>query len=293
MTPNELQFLGEENQFALAEQSDYAILPIPYEGAVSYGAGTAAAPQAVLEASCYLEFYDETLKFQPHEHGIFTLAPLVAKQDHTEMIQLIYEQTRELVQIMKFPIILGGDHSISSGVFKALQEYYGALSCIQIDAHADLRDSYEGSKLSHASVMARIREMTEHTLQLGIRSMSFEEAKKVASEQIPLCTMHEYRDGHYDLRAALDELPYPVFITFDVDAFDWSVISSTGTPEPGGFTWDEALELLQLVFQHKNVVGFDIVELSAGDRNSEFAVAKLLYKMIAFHIMAKQSKLGG
>ena len=290
MTLHELQFLGKENEYAQFDSAAYAILPVPYEGAVSYGTGTAAAPQAVLEASCYLEFYDEVLKFQPHESGIVTLAPLSPVEHHAEMHQRIYEKTRELLQHSKVPILLGGDHSISSGAFKALYEHHGYLSCIQIDAHADLRDSYEGSPFSHASVMSRIREFTEHTLHIGIRSMSAEEAQRVAKERIQLCTMHDYRNGLLDADAMLETLPNPLFLTFDVDAFDWSVIASTGTPEPGGFTWDEAMDLLQTIFQKKHVVGFDIVELSAGHRNSSFAVAKLVYKMIAFHIMSEQHK---
>jgi agmatinase len=284
MKISELQFLGPENEFAQWETAKFALLPIPYEGAVSYGRGAAAAPEAVLKASCFLEFYDEVLKFQPHEAGIITLAPPPISDDHAVMHQTIYEHTREIINAGKMPVILGGDHSISSGVFRALKEKYGQLSCIQIDAHSDLRDAYEGSIYSHASVMARIREMTPHTLQLGIRSMSFEEAKTIARDGLPVCTMYDYRRGLYSLDEALKALPDPVFLTFDVDAFDWSVIACTGTPEPGGFTWNEAMILLWKIFERKHVVGFDVVELAADphDRNSPFAVAKLIYKMIGF-----------
>lgn len=284
MKAHENQFLGVENEFAQWETAQYALLPVPYEGAVSYGHGTAGAPEAVLKASCFLEFYDEVLKFQPHEAGIITLAPPPILDNHAKMHQTIYEHCREIVSAGKTPVVLGGDHSISSGVFRALKDKYGQLSCIQIDAHSDLRNAYDGSIYSHASVMARIREMTSHTLQLGIRSMSLEEAETIARDNLPVCSMHDYRSGHFSLDEALDALPDPVFLTFDVDAFDWSVIASTGTPEPGGFTWDEAMKLLWRIFERKRVVGFDVVELSADphDRNSPFAVAKLLYKMIGF-----------
>ena len=185
-------------------------------------------------------------------------------------------------------MLLGGDHSISPGFLRALCEEYGTLSVIQIDAHADLRDSYQGSKFSHACVMARIRELTPHTLQIGIRSMSFEEAQRVEREDLPVCTMSDFRRGKFDMDAALENLPDPVFITVDVDVFDWSVIMSTGTPEPGGFTWDEAMDLLKNIFAHKRVVGFDVVELSYSetDKNSAFAVAKLIYKMLGFKLAA-------
>ena len=137
--------------------------------------------------------------------------------------------------------------------------------------------------------MARIRDYTRETLHIGIRAISIEEAEKASREQIPLCTMHDFRTGQFDLNAALASLSDPAFVTVDVDAFDWSVIASTGTPEPGGFLWDEGLDLLQKIFSRKNVVGFDLVELShsENDRNSPFAAAKLVYKMLGFKLASE------
>jgi agmatinase len=137
--------------------------------------------------------------------------------------------------------------------------------------------------------MARIREMTPHALQIGIRSMSKEEAEWIERERLAVCTMHEFRNNLFNWRAVLETCPDPVYITFDVDAFDWSVIASTGTPEPGGFSWDEAILLLQHIFHTKRVIGCDLVELSYSphDRNSPFAIAKLIYKMIGMHIISK------
>lgn len=280
-----LQFLGQENECAAWDAATYAILPVPYEGAVSFGKGTAEAPDEVLKASQYLEFYDEVLKIEPHTRGISTLAPTPVTRNHAEMHEIIYEHTREILLANKFPIVLGGDHSISSASFRAVKEKYGRLSCVQIDAHADLRDAYEGSQFSHASVLARIRDMTKDALQLGIRSMSKEEAERIDAEQLSVCTMHDMRQNSCNWIDLLESLPNPVYITFDVDAFNWDVIASTGTPEPGGFSWDEAVDILQRIFSSKRVVGFDAVELSAFpyDRNSPFAVAKLIYKMIGFH----------
>ncbi|MDZ7370922.1 MAG: agmatinase [candidate division KSB1 bacterium] len=282
------KFLGEENEYAGWEEARYVILPVPYEGAVSYGRGAAGAPDAVLEASCYLEFYDEVLGFCPHRAGIAVAAPLAISDDHREMHERIYHRTAEILWEKKIPVVLGGDHSISSGVFRAFKEHYGTLSCIQFDAHADLRPEYQGSRFSHASVMARIREMTPHTLQIGIRSLSEEEARLIDEQRLSVIFMHNLRRGKVDLDAALAELPDPVFITFDVDAFDWSVISSTGTPEPGGLLWDETVAMLSRIFAAKNVVGFDVVELAVEthDRNSPFAVAKLIYRMIGLSIAA-------
>jgi len=284
MKMNNRQFLGSENEFAQWERAKYVILPVPYEGAVSYGHGTASAPDALLDASEYLEFYDEVLKCCPHQVGIVTAEPTPISTDHARMHQIVFEKTNDILQHHKIPVLVGGDHSISSGAFRAFYEKYGSISCIQIDAHGDLRHQYEKSIYSHASVLARIREMTPHTLQIGIRSMSIEEAETISKEQMMVCTMHDYRRRLFPLDDALSKLPDPVYLTFDVDAMDWSVVASTGTPEPGGFYWDEMMDLLEKIFTCKQVIGFDMVELStsANDRNSPFAAAKLLYKMIAF-----------
>ncbi len=277
-------FLGPDVDQPSFEDATFVILPVPYEGGVSFGTGTAQAPDAVLEASAFLELYDEVLDCEPCRAGIVTLESPDIPEDHEGMLSTVYTVTTSLLDKEKFVILIGGDHSITSGYYKALHDKYGTVSVIQLDAHADLRDSYEGSKLSHACTMSRIREYTRDTLQIGIRSMSVEEAERVKAEHINLCTMHEYRSGKFDLDAALGNLPDPVFITLDVDVFDWSVIASTGTPEPGGILWDEAMTLLQKIFTMKDVVGFDVVELACNenDRNSPFAVAKLIYKMIGF-----------
>ena len=285
MRLNKYQFLGEENIFANELSAQYTILPAPYEGGVSYGVGAAKAPAAILEASRYIESYDEVLKIEPFRRGITTLRPLTIHETADKMHHAVSEAVREIMDAGKFPIVLGGDHSISGAVFRALKEKYEPLSCVQIDAHSDLRDSYMGSKLSHASVMARIREQTSHALQLGIRSMSVEEAQRIESEKLSVFTMNSVRSAGFDLHAELQKLPDPVFITLDVDALDWSVVWSTGTPEPGGFGWDEIVEILTALFKTKKVIGFDIVELAHApfDRNSPIAVARLIYKMIGLH----------
>jgi len=158
------------------------------------------------------------------------------------------------------------------------------MGVVQFDAHADLRDSYEGSPLSHACVMARMRGLTRHTLQIGIRSLSIEEAALINKERLAVGFMHQVRAGGFDFDAALKQLPDAIYLTIDVDAFDWSVVRSTGTPEPGGLLWDEAITMLRRLFETKTVVGCDVVELSHrdDDPNSPFAVAKLIYKLIGF-----------
>ncbi len=286
MHPHPKPFLGLDSEFGDFARAAAAILPFPYEGGISYGSGAALAPEAVLEASFYLEYYDEVLEQEPCRMGIFTALPPSIPENPEAMIRTMVESAGSLLEAGKLVAVIGGDHSISSGFFRALQEIAGTRSVIQLDAHADLRDEYEGSRLSHACAMARIRELTPHTLQLGIRSISIEEARRVQQENIPLYTMRDLKRSNPAVKEALDMLPDPVFVTVDADVFDWGVISCTGTPEPGGLFWHEALDLLHSIFRSKKVSGFDVVELAYrdADRNSPFAVAKLIYKMLGFKL---------
>ena len=288
MKLNAKQFLDLSAEFAEFKTASVAILPVPYEGGVTYGSGTAQGPDAVINASQHLELYDEILKAEPFRMGIATLMPLKSPSDLQDLHEAIYRCSKAVIKEGKFLVLLGGDHSISIGYFQALHEKHPLLSVIQLDAHADLRDKYRGNPFSHACVMSRIREVTPHTLQIGIRSMSWDEARRIERENLAVCTMTDYREGNFDIDAEISRLPDPVYVTVDVDVFDWSVIRSTGTPEPGGFLWDEALHLLQKIFRNKNVAGFDVVELSgnSNDRNSAFAVAKLIYKMLGFKLDA-------
>ena len=293
MKINEFQFMDVGPEFSDFDAAAFAILPLPFEGGISYGAGTAQAPDAVIKASAYIELYDDILKAEPYKAGIVTLHPPKSHFHVDKLHEVIHEELEEIIQAKKFIVGIGGDHSITTPHFLALKKKYGDFSVIQIDAHADLRAEYEGSPHSHACVMARIREHTKQTLQLGIRSLSREEVDLVAAEKIDLVTMYAIRKGA-DWKALLDKLPDPVFITIDVDAFDWSVIASTGTPEPGGFLWHEALDLFDAIFAVRNVIGFDVVELSHAehDRNSPVAAAKLIYHLIGLKIKYHLAKTG-
>lgn len=282
------QFLGLDSTFTAYEPSAVVVLPITYEGGISYGSGTAKGPEAVIEASNYLELYDESLAAEPYRLGIATVRPPDTSADPAEMQKTICHRVLSLLEDGKFVVAIGGDHSISTAYVKALHTKYHRISVIQLDAHADLRDVYDNSPFSHACVMSRIREITTDTLQIGIRSLSLEEARRIENENMVVCTMSDLRSKKLDVAAALDQLPDPVFLTVDVDVFDWSIVRSTGTPEPGGLLWDEAMALLRTIFNRKNIIGFDVVELSYDrhDRNSPFAVAKLVYKMLGFKLDA-------
>jgi len=286
------QFLNPGFEYTRYHTAAVAIVPVPYEGGVSYGTGAAQAPDAVIEASSHLELYDEMLDAEPYRMGIATVGhpeiSAAAERTHASVYAII----KTLIDDDKFVVMLGGDHSLSSGCVKALREKHPRISVIQLDAHSDLRDTFGDSPYSHACVMSRIRELTGDTLQIGIRSMSVEEARRIERERLAVCTMSAYRSGEFDVNAALDALIDPVYLTVDVDVFDWSLIRSTGTPEPGGLLWDEALALFDQIFKRKNVVGIDVVELCGdpNDRNSAFAVAKLMYKMLGFKLAAEVNR---
>ena len=279
-------FLDPPAAYADPATSAVALLPVPYEGGISWGRGAALAPQAVIEASAELEMYDEALRFETCRMGIATLPYPEDLSSPEAMISSVRRATRSILGQGLFPVLLGGDHSVSIGFFQALCEAHPSLSVIQIDAHADLRESYQGDPLSHACIMARVREHTSHTIQIGIRSLCAEEDVRIQREDLCVCTMENYRQGTFDLRAAVRKLPDPVYLTVDVDALDWSVVRSTGTPEPGGFSWYEALDLVRSVFRERDVIAFDVVELAQDppDRNGAFAVAKLLYKMLGLKL---------
>ncbi len=292
VNPHPTPFLSPPPGLRDLERARVVIVPVPYEGGISYGAGTSGAPRAILEASGQLEFYDEVLGAEPVQVGIATVEAPPVPSDPKGMLRKVFAVVTHLLERDKFVGVMGGDHSITSGTVRAFKKRYPDLGVIQLDAHADLRETYRGSPFSHACAMARIREMTPSTFQVGIRSLSADEARRVHRENLALCTMEQWRSGAFDWKGALAGLPEKVFVTVDVDVLDWSVVSGTGTPEPGGFLWDEALFLLKSIFDAKEVVGFDVVELSCrpGDLNSPFAVAKLIYKMIGFKFARQLSR---
>lgn len=289
------QFLDIGPEYSGFDRSAVSILPVPYEGGISYGAGTAAAPGAILEASVQMELYDEVFQARPCNMGISTLAPVPVTDDPEQIFRHVRTTTAEILSGGRMPVILGGDHSVSNGGVRACFDRFPSLSVVQFDAHADLRDSFRNSPLSHACTMARVLDYCSSTLQLGIRSLSAEEAARISSRQLPVFFMHQCRQCPADVITAIDGLSDPVYITVDVDAFDGSVVRSTGTPEPGGFLWDEALFFLREIFIRRRVIGFDIVELSvdASDTFSVFAVTRLLYKMLGFTLQSHIRRTGG
>ena len=275
-------FLGRETATTDFARARFAVIPVPYERTTSYQKGTAAGPQAILDASPYLEFYDEELQSEPFRAGVFTLPPLGFSGEFEEDFNRIRDRVSETLSENKFPIVLGGEHSITSAVVAAFKQKYPDLTVLQLDAHSDLRDSYEGTRYSHACVMRRIFEQDVPFVQVGIRAQDASEAQFARNHDIPVFYAHQLHDRGFP-QEILDRLNGHVFITFDLDFFDPGVMPATGTPEPGGFFWPETIRFLRKVFQKKKVVGADIVELSPinGLVYPDFTAAKLAYKMIA------------
>lgn len=271
-----------------------ALLPVPYDLTTSYQPGARFGPQALVAASAYLELYDQELDDAPYDVGIHTLPPLELVASGPEaMREAIENAAGQLLDAKKFPIVLGGDHSVTHGVLRALAARCGAFSVLQLDAHADLRHSYQGTPWSHACVGRRACDLDGVTLvQLGVRSLCDEEAQflKENPDRIRcICAQALHEDRAAGL-AALDALWDPVYITIDLDCFDPSVMPATGTPEPGGLLWYDVLALLRPVFQRHRVLGCDVVELAPipGLAAPDFLAAKLVYKLIGYWKHAQQ-----
>lgn len=286
-------FLAIEEKYSNYKDSLIAILPVPYEQTTSYGKGTSKGPEAILKASHYVEFFDEELDRElcfEKGNGICALHPLELKNKKGKnALDLIYDNVKKLIDDKKFVVTLGGEHSISTAPIKAHFDSYKDLSILHFDAHSDLRMEYEGTKYSHASFAARVAEFTTEVTQIGIRAQCKEEYDFIKEKNINTFYAFEIRNGKYgdDWQVkVIDTLKENVYITFDVDYFDPSVMPSTGTPEPNGFYWDETIKLFKMLGENRKVVGFDVVELSP--RNDfpypDFLTAKLVYKMLNYFI---------
>jgi agmatinase len=284
-------FLGIEKEISSFDSSRIVVLPAPYEHTVSYGGGTRRGPAGILKASQYVEFYDEELDRELcRDVGIATLPPLLfGRKVDAQALKAIYQTVRGLLQADKFVVTLGGEHTISWAPVKAHLERYPGLSVLQFDAHSDLRDEYQGSRYSHACVMARIAEIVDpaRIVQVGIRAQCIEEARFIRDRGITTLYAHDIRRRHSEQDwqdAVLERLTEHVYVTFDVDGFDPSIMSSTGTPEPNGLFWAEVMHLLQRVAGRHLIVGCDVVELAPvnGQAHPDLTAAKLTYKLMNY-----------
>jgi agmatinase len=263
------------------------IIPAPLEYSVCYMTGTRYGPQAILNASSQMELYDEELACCPIEQGVYTRPALDYRaMDHATALQATGDAVREVLRCGLLPLTLGGEHSLSAPVIAAVRERYPDLTVVHIDAHGDLRDSYEGTPLSHASIERRVVDMGIPLLEIGIRSFSPEEADFMKTNP-DVAIIWAYQMANGTARIPWERLSKHTYVTIDLDAFDPSEMPAVGTPEPGGLSWYQGLALFREICQRTTIVGMDVVELCPmpGQTRADFMAAKLVYKMIGYHAL--------
>jgi agmatinase len=276
----------DEEEFSGFETARVIVCPVSYEGTVSYGTGTGQGAMAIIDASRNMELYDEETDAEVYKIGIHTLEEFKPRETPEAMMNALYEKAKELLKSDKFLCMLGAEHSVSAPVIRAHAEKFHDLSVLQIDAHADLRDSYDGTPHSHASIMARVvKDLRIPSVQVGIRSISADEARSL-NDGLPT-KIFWAKDivGHTDwIDEAVESLTDNVYLTIDIDGLDPSLVPTTGTPEPGGLGWYETLALIRKLAEKKRVVGMDLVEFSKTENSDApaFLCAKLVYKSLAY-----------
>lgn len=277
-------YAGISDKYAKIDTAKIVLIPVPYDGTSTWQKGADKGPEAFLDASENMELYDIETDTEVYKQGVYLADAITENSSPEAMVDKVHEETKKYIKKNKFVTLFGGEHSISIGSIRAFEECFDNLSVLHIDAHADLRPEYEGTKCNHACAVYEASQKT-NLIQVGIRSMDSIE-KSVMNEDKTYFA-HDMVNDEYWMDNVIDQLTDNVFITFDLDAFDPSILPSTGTPEPGGLFWYETLEFLKEVFKEKNVVGFDIVELCPNEVNksSDFVAAKLYYKMLSYKFM--------
>lgn len=274
-------FAGIPEEFASEANSKVVLVPVPYDGTSTYGKGADKGPDAILDASENMELYDIETESEVYLQGVF-LAPTVTEDRSPElMVEAVEKAISGYLDKDKFVTMLGGEHSVSIGSIRAFNKKFENLSVLQLDAHSDLRPEYNGTPNNHACAMHEASKTT-NAVQVGIRSMDTVELPFVKKENF--FTSYDIRSNENWQDQVIDRLGENVYITIDLDAFDPSIMPSTGTPEPGGLLWNETLDLLKKVFYKCNVVGFDIVELAPikGLSAPDFMASKLYYKLLSY-----------
>ena len=287
---NKKGFLGIDNKFSFKEK--VIVVPFGLEKTVSYGEGTRNGPKEIIKASHQVELYDEELKCEPFKKiGIKTLKPFKIKKKIIDAIDQISAINENILKSKLFPIVLGGEHSITPGCIKPFVKKYKKITLLHFDAHADLRESYEGEKFSHASAIKRcIDHKNISVISFGIRNIS--------AHEIPILNKNKKRikiywakdKKNWDLKKFKKQIKNEnVYITFDVDGFDSSIMPATGTPEPGGIFWDEALSIIKIACKNSNIIGADVNELAPikNFNSYNFLVAKLVYKLLSYKFLLK------
>jgi agmatinase len=286
-------FLGIPPEDSTLEKSRVVILPVPYERTVSYGPGTRNGPGAIIEASHYVELYDDELDEETYRIGIHTLESwLPEDMEPAGCVRELEKVVAGLLSPGRFLLTLGGEHSIAPGPIKAHHTQHPGLSVLHFDAHGDLRDTYEGQKNSHACAAHRWVELGIPSVHVGIRSISKEEVEYVRKSGTLIVSNREMHRSDAWIEKALAKLTGEVYVTFDVDFFDGSLVPGTGTPEPGGGTYDQALAILRRIATERKIIGADVVEHAplAGNRAPDFMIAKLCYKLLGYAFFAEKAR---
>jgi agmatinase len=278
---NKINFGGLDQETTRPDHAKVVVIPVPYDETSTWGKGADKGPDAILEASANMELYDIETDSEVYHAGIHTADPVIEKASPEQMVDAVEKVTSTFLEQDKFIVGIGGEHSITTGFVRAYAKHFDNLSVLQIDAHSDLRPEYEGTPYSHASVMSRVSEICPF-VQVGIRSMDTIEKPFLVKENLFLA--EDIYDNDHWMDKAVGRLTQNVFITIDLDAFDPSIMPSTGTPEPGGLLWYQTIQFLKKVVGNKNVVGFDVVELAPveTDKSPDFLAAKLIYKLLSY-----------
>jgi len=284
-----LGYGGLDSEATALETARVVMIPVPYDRTASYQKGTAHGPNALLEASTHMELWDDELGLEPYTIGIHTTLPVSGNEDTPEaMIAKVEAATAKYLAMGKMPVVLGGEHSVSVGAIRAYYKKHPGMSVVQLDAHGDLRDSFEGSTYNHACVLRRVVEAGIPTLQIGIRSICKEEAELIRDKRLAVVSAREFQEHPETALRMVDRLTDEIYLTVDVDFFDPGIMPGTGTPEPGGPGWYETLSFLRELMRRRKLIGFDINELRPieDEKSSDFLAAKLVYKILAYRFFA-------
>ena len=274
------RFCGLSHNDSDYSRASIVILPVPFDKTSTWIKGADKGPAAIIEASRYLEFYDIETDSEVFKKGIFTARPIQSSSSSV-LIKKTDSAVSKYLKDNKLVVTLGGEHSISIGIIKSYARHYRNLSVLHLDAHADSRESYEGSRYNHACVIARAREYTSNIVSVGIRSMDVSERSGIDRKK--MFFVHEIHDSDKWISKAVSRLTDTVYVTIDLDVFDPGIMPSTGTPEPGGLGWHQVLKLLSSVARSKRIVGFDVVELCPSNSKApDFLAAKLIYMFLSY-----------
>lgn len=279
-----MNYGGLQENFCDRKKSKIVFIPVPYDETSTWIKGADKGPGAILNASANMELYDIETNSEVYLHGIYTTPPVTEKGSPDKMVNAVKKIVEEFIQQNKFIVLAGGEHSVSIGSMQAFAENFKNLTIVQIDAHSDLREEYEGSKNNHACVMARAKELCP-IVQVGIRASDVSELESIDPNR--MFFGHTLRNNPNWMKQATDLLTENVYITIDLDAFDPSIMPSTGTPEPGGMLYREVLDFIKLINKKRNIVGFDIVELCPNEYNKapDFLASKLIYQILSYKFL--------